>query len=128
MKTNRFHSRNGMDGPTEIRIALEVLCENLFPAQQGWGDEMATAIDTLKHHKQEIVVAVNERARNGIELPAEFLAEYPTNTGLILYRDGSGKAKTWYVGAKRGVDNGGSLRAHLKIHLPSAEFLGWAVK
>jgi len=59
-----FTSHTSMEAETEVRIAIEVLCENLYPAQQGWGDEMATAIDCLKHHQANIIKAVNAYDEN----------------------------------------------------------------
>lgn len=63
-----------------------------------------------------------------LELPPSVLDAYKPDTACIHYRDGSGKVKDWFIGAKRGVDNEATLRAHLKRHLPAAEFVGWAIK
>lgn len=61
-------------------------------------------------------------------LPGSLLNDYPSNTGCIRYRDGSGKVKDWFIGAIPGRDNEETLREHLKRHLPAAEFIGWVIK
>lgn len=60
--------------------------------------------------------------------PDLLLADYPPMTGCILYRDGSGKVKTWFIGADPKRDNAATLRAHLHHFLPAAEMVGWAIK
>ena len=52
----------GRDGRLDIRIALDIIDENLYPGQTGWGLEMATAIDELHFHKAAIVKCVNAHA------------------------------------------------------------------
>ena len=52
----------GRDGRLDISIALDIIDENLYPGQTGWGLEMATAIDELHFHKPAIVKCVNAHA------------------------------------------------------------------
>lgn len=68
-----------------------------------------------------------EHARPAVQWLLTLLDAYPSGTGVIRYRDGSGKEKDWFIGVTAD-DNEATLREHLKKHLPAADFVGWAVK
>lgn len=61
------------------------------------------------------------------KLPDEILDDYPNGTACIRCEVG-GKIKDWFISAHPKNDNEETLRHHLLKCIPTAKFIGWAIK
>ncbi len=62
------------------------------------------------------------------QLVTALLSKYNANTGVIVFQSEDGEVKTWAIGAKSGVDNASTMKAHLKTFFPKCKFLAGGVK